>query len=113
MWVARKFKKDFVIMNQISRHTAKTSVEKDFYKLVNNSNFGYDCRNNPGNCSFTGLFDEIKELTFAKKYQNVFNRNISEFVSSELLNRQIEEEFTNKLAALDRQDEYYLARKII
>ena len=66
MWVARKFKKDFVIMNQISRHTAKTSVEKDFYKLVNNSNFGYDCRNNPGNCSFTGLFDEIKELTFAK-----------------------------------------------
>ena len=66
MWVARKFKKDFVIMNQISRHNAKTSVEKDFYKLVNNSNFGYDCRNNPGNCSFTGLFDEIKELTFAK-----------------------------------------------
>ena len=66
MWVARKFKKDFVIMNQISRHNAKTSVEKDFYELVNNSNFGYDCRNNPGNCSFTGLFDEIKELTFAK-----------------------------------------------
>ena len=37
-----KFKNEFVITNQVSRPKAKTDVEKDFYKLMNNSNFGYD-----------------------------------------------------------------------
>ena len=37
-------------MNQNSRKASKTKVEKDFYKLLNNSNFGNDCRNNIGNC---------------------------------------------------------------
>ena len=35
-----KFKEDFVVMNQKARQTASSSVEKDFYKLLNNSNFG-------------------------------------------------------------------------
>ena len=30
-------------MNQKSKQIAKTSVEKDFYKLLSNSNFGIDC----------------------------------------------------------------------
>ena len=47
-----KFKKEFVIMNQVSRQNAKTDVEKDFYKLMSNSNFGYDCQNNADNCFF-------------------------------------------------------------
>ena len=29
---------------------------------MNNSNFGYDCRNNPDNCKFIPIFDELKEL---------------------------------------------------
>ena len=33
-------------MNQVSRQNAKTKIEKDFYKLMNNSNFGNDCKNN-------------------------------------------------------------------
>ena len=48
----KKFNKDFVIMNQVSRQNAQTDVEKDFYKLMNNSNFGYDCRNTADNCYF-------------------------------------------------------------
>ena len=36
------FKKDFLIMNQVSRQNAKTKVEKDFYRLINNSNFDND-----------------------------------------------------------------------
>ena len=98
-------------MNQVSRQNAKTSVDKDFYKPMNNSNFGHDCRNSIDNCSVTAFFDEIEELAFAKKYQNVFDSDISEFVSSELLKRKIEEESANKLAALDHQDKYYEARK--
>lgn len=33
-------------MNQKSREVATANVEKDFYKLLNNSNFGIDCPNN-------------------------------------------------------------------
>ena len=38
-----RFKQKFILMNQKSRQQSKNSVEKDFYKLMNNSNFGYDC----------------------------------------------------------------------
>ena len=53
------FKKNFILMNQRSRKNAKISSEKDFYKLMNNSNFGYDCRNNLDNCQFVSIFDEL------------------------------------------------------
>ena len=45
-----KFKKDFVIMSQKAGQTATSSVEKDFYKLLNNSNFGIDYGKNIDNC---------------------------------------------------------------
>ena len=48
----KSFKKDFILMNQKSREESKNNIEKDFYKLMNNSNFGYDCRNNLDNCKF-------------------------------------------------------------
>ena len=53
----KKFKKDFVIMNQVSRKKAHTDVKKDFYKLMNNANFGYDCCNNADNCYFLPIYD--------------------------------------------------------
>ena len=37
------FKKEFVTMNQNARKNAETPVERDFYKLMNNANFGIDC----------------------------------------------------------------------
>ena len=39
-------------MNQKSRQNAKNSIGKDFFKLMNNASFGYDCRNNLDNCQF-------------------------------------------------------------
>ena len=47
-----KYKKEFIVMNQVSRENSQTDVEKDFYKLMNNANFGYDCCNNADNCYF-------------------------------------------------------------
>ena len=46
-------------MNHRAKQNAKNSIEKDFYKLMNNSNFGYDCRNNLDNCQFVSIFDEL------------------------------------------------------
>ena len=34
------FKKNFILMNQRSRQNARSFIEKDFHKLINNSNFG-------------------------------------------------------------------------
>ena len=45
-----KFKQDFVVMNQKARQKATSPAERDFYKLLNNFNFGIDCRNNIDNC---------------------------------------------------------------
>ena len=57
-----KFKKDFVVMNLVARQNAQTYVGKDFYKLMNNANFGYDCRNNADNYYFPPIYDEIDEF---------------------------------------------------
>ena len=68
------FKKDFVVMNQNTRKTAKLKVEKDFYKLLNNSNFGNDCRNNIGNCTLELIYDGSEELAYIKKIYRCFPR---------------------------------------
>ena len=48
-------------MNQVSRQNAKTNMEKDFYKLMNNLNFGYDCRNNADNCYFLPILMNLRK----------------------------------------------------
>ena len=94
------FKKNFVLMNQKSRQNAKNSIEKDFYKLMNNANFGFDCRNNANNLKFEQLIDEINELTYIKKYYNLFDNKISGFVNREILEKNINQEFDQKIPLL-------------
>ena len=81
-------------MNQVSRQNTKVDVEKDFFKLMVNPNYGHNCRNNVDNCYFSRIYDELEELMHAKRYQNIFNLSISKFVSTEYLERQIGEEFS-------------------
>ena len=73
-------------------------MEKDFYKLMNSANFGWGCRNNADDCYFSSIYHEIDELLYVKRYQNVFDQSICYFVLSEILERQIEEEFPDKVA---------------
>ena len=104
------FKRDFVVMNQNARKTAKTKVEKDFYKLLNNSNFGNDCRNNIGNCNLELIYDGPEELADIKRFTNVFSdQNFTEFFIDDVLKKHVEDEFEQKLQNLDVNDEFYPA----
>ena len=94
-------------MNQKSQQHSKHNIEKDFYKLMNNSNFAFDCRNNLDNCKFVPIFDEYKEITFINRHHNIFDSKISEFVTADLLKGDIEEKFNDKLQKLDKEDRFY------
>ena len=105
------FKKDFVVMNQNARKTAKTKVEKDFYKLLN-SNFGNYCRNNIGNCKLNLLYDGLDEISYIKKFTNIFNYDrFSEFFSVDLLKEQIISEYNEKMENLDQDGLLYFSIK--
>ena len=69
------FKRYFVPMNQSARNIAKTKVERDFYKLLNNSNFGIDCRNNIGNCKLKLLLNGLDEINYIKKFTNILQES--------------------------------------
>ena len=100
------FKKDFVLMNQKSRQNAKNDVEKNFYKLMNNSNFGFDCRNNANNFKFEPLINEIDELTYIKKYHNLFDSKIKSFVSSSILEENINQNFHQAVSLIKSDDPF-------
>ena len=73
---------------------------------MNNANFGFDCRNNANNLKFEPLIDEINELTYIKKYYNLFDNKISGFVNSEILEKNINQEFDQKIALIKDNDPF-------
>ena len=102
------FKKDFVVMNQNNRKTAKTKVEKYLYKLLNNSNFGNDFRNNIGNCKLDLMFDGFEEIAYIKKYSNIFtDPKFREFFSTDIFREQVEREYQKRKERYDKDDEFY------
>ena len=60
-------------MNQKSTQQTTSSVEKDFFKLLNNSNFGIDCRNNIDNCILEPLYDDLAETFYIKIFTTIFS----------------------------------------
>ena len=101
-----KIKKDFVLMNQYSRQNAKNDIEKNFYKLMNNSNFGFDCRNNANNLKFEPLINEIEELSYIKKYHNLFDEKVKQFVSSNILEQKINQDFEQEMSEIKENDQF-------
>ena len=104
------FKKEFVLMNQTSRQNAKNNIEKDFFKLMNNANFGFDCRNNANNTKFEPIIDEVNKISYIKKYYNLFNSKIQKFVRSEILEEQINNEYDQRVAEVREDDPFKNAR---
>ena len=81
-------------MNQKSRQRATSSVERDFYKLPNNSNFGIDCGNNIDNYMLEPLFDDFEEISYIKKFTTIFNDDtFRDFFSPALLREEIIQTF--------------------
>ena len=107
----KRFKKNFIIRNQNARQKAKNNVEKDFYKLLNNSNFGYDCRNNIDNCTFVPIFDELQDVSYLKKYYSYFNPAIKDFVSEDVILEEINQNYLDRLNKLKSTDRFYLVKK--
>ena len=95
-------------MNQNARKTAASKVEKDFYKLLNNSNFGNDCRNSIGNCSLELIYDGPEELAYIKKFVDIFqDPTLKEFFAEDILKKQVQDEYEEKIKNVDVKDTQY------
>ena len=56
---------------------------------MNNANFGYKCRDNANNAKFQPIIVEVNEITYTKKYYNLFDNRVSKFLNSDVLEQQI------------------------
>ena len=91
-------------MNRRSRQQAKTSIEKDFFKLFNNANFGYDCRNNLNNYIFELICDKIEYISYSRKYSNMFDKLASSLLNSKIVKEENKNEFNEKLLKISDND---------
>ena len=82
-------------------------MKKDFFKLMNNTKFGCDYRNNLDNCQFIPIFDELKKVAYLKKYYNYFDQKVKYFVISELIKAVIDEEYNDALDRLSKDGRFY------
>ena len=104
-------KPNFILMNQKARQEAPDKVESDFCKLLNNSNFGYDCRNNHDNCVFQPINDEINELSFIKRYHsNLYDKDLAPFITSRVLQEDIDERYNNERQKIKETDKFFAAK---
>ena len=98
-------KRNFILMNQKARQEAPDKVESDFCKLLNNSNFGCDCRNNLDNCVFQPINDKINELRFIKRYHsNLYDKDLRPFITSRVLQEDIDERYNNERQKIKETD---------
>ena len=98
-----RFKRNFIIMNQKSRQNSKTNIEKGFYKLLNNANFGYDCINNLDNCKFEPICDKIHEISYIRNYHKLlFDKELSPFINSKLLEAEIQKRFNDEIQKIKK-----------
>ena len=74
---------------------------------MNNCDFGYDCSNNLENCQFIPIFDELKEITYLKRYYNYFDSKVLSFLSADLIKQEVEEKYNDLKMKLSKDDKFY------
>ena len=90
-------------MNQKSRQTATTYAEEDFYKLLNNSNFDTDCRNNIDNCTLQPIYDDFSEIAYIKNYTTIFTDDtLRDFFSPPILKEEINQTYDANIFARNK-----------
>ena len=53
------------------------------------------------------MFDELKEVTYLKKYYNYFDQKVKSFVSSDLIKADVDEEYNDTLNKLSKNGQFY------
>ena len=59
------------------------------------------------NYKFVPIFNELGEITYINLYHNLFDEKVSQFVTTDLIKKQVEEKYNDKLMKLDKQDKFY------
>ena len=107
-----KFKQDFVVINRKARQKTTSYVERNFYKLLNNANFGIDCRNNIDSCSFEPIYDKVCEIAYIKMFDSIFdNEKYCDFSDINLMTQEVNEKYDRLILDIDKTDPTYEARK--
>ena len=76
--------------------------------MLNNSNFGIDCRNNIDNCILEPLFDDFEEISYIKKFTTVlFDEIFCHFYSPALVREEIIQTYQSKTFELEKEDPLY------
>ena len=53
------------------------------------ANFVNDCRDNRNDTNFQPIVNDTEEISYIKKHYNLFENNVSKFVNSDILEKQI------------------------
>ena len=104
-----RFRSRFVLRNDKSRQNVKNAIKKYLFKLMNNANFGPDCRDNANNVKFQTIIDEVNEIT---TIYNLFDSKISNSLNSDVLEQEIEQNFQQQIANVKHDDPFRSAKTI-
>ena len=101
------FKKEYILGNRRAGQEVVArgnDVQANFWKLLNNVNFGFDCRNNSQNKSLHLIYDENAEVEFIIKYIKHTTNNCFLDLDTRIKNI---EEYYSKLDNLEDDEQPY------
>ena len=53
------------------------------------------------------IFDELKEITYLKRYYNYFDSKVLSFLSADLIKQEVEEKYNDLKMKLSKDDKFY------
>ena len=59
------------------------------------------------NCQFVPILDELKEITYLKRYYNYFDSKVSSFVTVDWIKQEVEEKHNDWKMKLSKDDKFY------